>query len=137
MKLFLCVLVILGFTSCSLFHEKTIKNTKAINDTAYINYPMNADTRFFMSMTEFVHTIELEKLCDPVRIFIGFSVDTAGKISNADFIPCIFENDDCSIDSAYLEKLQVEFETSMPVWKPEINNDSITKTRYIIPVIFD
>lgn len=137
MKLILFVLVILGFASCSLIHRKASNDTKTKCDSLNINYPSSADINFSNSLSEFVQAIDLEKLCNPVRIFIGFSVDTAGKISNVDFIPRIFENSDCSIDSAYLEKLQGEFEKSMPVWKPEMNNDSITKNRYIIPVIFE
>ncbi len=132
----LFILVISGLVSCSLFQGKPINDAKIISDSAYINDPMIYDNGFFISLSEFAQTIELDKLCTPIRIYFSFTIDTAGNISNPSILPAIFDNNTCTIDSMYLKNLEEKFLISMPLWKPANFNDSTTEIRYSIPVIF-
>lgn len=137
MKFVLFILLILGFVSCGLLKNETMNNTKSDNNIQNSNYPNSTDIRFSTSLSEFVQTIDLGKLCNPVKLYIIFTVDTAGKMSDSDIIPGYFDQNVCKVDSIYIDELKVEFEKSMPIWKPTIKNDTITKIRYSIPVTFE
>lgn len=137
MKLMLFISLIFGFVSCGILKKETMNISKSNNDSLYSNYPNITDIRFSTSLSEFVQTIELGKLCNPAKLYVVFTVDTAGKITDPDFMPDYYDQNDCKIDTIYIEMLKVEFEKSMPIWKPTIQNDTITKIRYSIPVTID
>jgi len=40
----------------------------------------NTDTDFSVSLVKFIETVDLDKLCYPVKLYVIFSVDSTGKI---------------------------------------------------------
>ncbi|MEO9802516.1 MAG: hypothetical protein ABJF04_04675 [Reichenbachiella sp.] len=137
MKSLLILLFISTLVSCvSTKDQKTDPNLTNNNASHSLNKDIS-DLTFSTSLSEFIQTMELKKLCNPVKLHVIFSVDTIGKISDPDFRPTQYDQDDCEIDTVYLEKLKVEFEKSMPLWKLTNMSDTTTKARYSIPVTFD
>lgn len=67
-------------------------------------------------------------------MYVIFSIDTTGKVSDPDFKFTNVTDDSCYIDSSYIDELKKEFLITMPNWKPNALSDSITQVRYSIPV---
>lgn len=92
---------------------------------------------FSVSLGRFVETIDLNKLCHPVRLYVIFSVGNTGKIYDSDFKPTMFSDKNCIPDTVYMNEMKMKFENQMPLWKLEVLNDSIKAIRCSIPVTFD
>ncbi len=137
MEQILFLLLICGFVSCGTLNRKTKNKLKSNNDSLHSDFPNNTDIRYSTSLSEFVQTIELAKLCDPVKLYIIFTIDTTGKITDPDFKIDFYNKDECILDSIYIDKLKVELVKHMPLLKPMVVNDTIKKVRLSIPVTFN
>lgn len=78
----------------------------------------------------------MEKLCNPVRLVILFTVDSIENVSDPDFKTYIHNPTNCKVDSIYIEALKVYFKKEIPHWTPTNRNDTINKVRYSIPAPF-
>ena len=109
----------------------------SVQNESNINELNKSNIDFSYSLAKFVESIELEKLCYPVRLHVIFAVDSAGKLYDSDFKPSIFTEKECNPDTAYINTMKINFENQMPYWKPAVLNDSIKMVRCSIPVTFD
>lgn len=124
------IISVLGIlASCSTAKQKTIINISDNDSRININYSE--------SIMSYVNTIDLNKLCDPVKLFVLFSVDSTGRIYDSEFKSTILSDKNCTPDSIYLNSIKIQFENQMPLLKVKPFNDSIEMIRYSIPITFD
>ena len=130
LRLLLFTSIVSILLSCSTT-KSSIQNGSNENELSKSNI------NFTYSLGEFVQTIDLEKLCNPVRLHVIFSVDSSGRLYDSDFKPSTFTIKECNPDTVYINTMKINFENQMPNWKPTLLNDSIKMVRYSIPVTFD
>lgn len=129
---FLLIISVLGLlTSCSTTKKST---TAYESDSDSLS---NTDTDFSVSLVKFIETVDLDKLCYPVKLYVIFSVDSTGKIYDSDFNPTILADENCKPDTVYINTMKTKFENQMPLWQPKVLNDSTKMVRYSIPVTFN
>jgi hypothetical protein len=136
MKQIILFIIVIGFVSCGSLKIDTRNKTKYNNESSNDD-PNRADINFGSSLGDFMQTIDLSKLCYPVKLYVVFTVDTTGKIIDPDFKPDYITETDCSIDTNYIDSLKKEFENYMPIWKPIVVNDTVKEVRMSIPVTFN
>jgi len=132
MKYLFALFITLGLVSCGIWKKEKIVTTSSESD---ISPEISHRSIHFAN---FVREIGLNKLCDPHTIFVLFTLDTAGVLSNPDFkISKKYPEDDCKPDSLYIEQLKVDFLRTIPRWElVDIKKDTNAKIRLSIPVTF-
>ena len=131
LRLLLIISVLGLLTSCSTTKKSTVVKESGSDSLS------NANIDFSVSLGKYVQTVDLNKLCNPVRLYVMFSVDSTGKISDSEFKPTVLSDKNCIPDSVYMNNMKIQFENQMPLWKPKVFNDSIKIVRYSIPVTFN
>jgi hypothetical protein len=119
-----------GLVSCGIWKKEKIST--ATSDSNISSEKSQGSNHF----TNFVSKIEFIKLCDPHTIFVLFTLDTAGVVSDPDFkISKKYPEDDCKPDSLYIEQLKVDFVRTIPMWELlDLKKDTNTKIRLSIPI---
>ena len=118
--------IIIALLSCA--QNKPIRSN---NDNHYQNKIISHS----INLSNFVQKVELNKLCDPVKLLMVFTIDKDGFTSDPEFKPLIFRTTDCTPDSLYLESLKLLFEKEVPQWEITFE-DTLEKVRLSIPVTF-
>jgi hypothetical protein len=129
LRIVLYITLLVFFVSCSSTKKGDNKQSASV-----VSPQEHTDINFNTSLAHFVGTIDDIRICGPMKMFIIFSVDTTGIISDPDFKFSNFLVDNCLVDSSYIDDLKKDFLLQMPNWKPKSLSDSITKVRYTIPV---
>lgn len=102
----------LGLVSFGIWKKEKIDTTSSESD---ISPEISLAS---IHLSNFVSKIELNKFCDPRRIFVLFTVDTAGIVSDSDFkILKNYLEDDCKPDSFYMEQLKADFVKTISRWE--------------------
>lgn len=119
-----------GLVSCGIWKKEKI--ITATSDSNISSEKSQGSNHF----TNFVSKIEFIKLCDPHTIFVLFTLDTAGVVSDPDFkISKKYPEDDCKPDSLYIEQLKVGFVRTIPRWELlDLKKDTNAKIRLSIPI---
>jgi len=132
MKYLFALFITLGLVSCGIWKKEKI--VTMTSDCEFLPEKNQGSNHF----ANFVREIELNKLCDPHTIFVLFTLDTAGVVSNPDFkISKKYPEDDCKPDSLYIEQLKVDFLRTIPRWElVDLKKDTLAKFRLSIPVTF-
>jgi|SRR5690554_2447768 len=126
-NIFLFLAIIIASFSCA--QNKKIRSN---NDNAYEHQIVSPHS---LNLSNFVQKVELNKLCDPVKLLMIFTIDREGFTSDPEFKPLILRTKDCTPDSLYLESLKILFEKEVPQWDITLK-DTIEKARISIPVRF-
>jgi len=126
-NIFLFSAIIIASFSCA--QNKKIRSN---NDNAYEHQIVSPHS---LNLSNFVQKVELNKLCDPVKLLMIFTIDREGFTSDPEFKPLILRTKDCTPDSLYLESLKILFEKEVPQWDITLK-DTIEKARISIPVRF-
>jgi hypothetical protein len=92
---------------------------------------------YSVSLGKFVETVDLNKLCNPLKLYVMFSLDSTGKVYDSDFKPTMLSDKNCIPDTVYMNTMKIKFENQMPLWKTKVLNDSIKMVRLSIPVTFN
>ena len=132
MNYLFALFITLGLVSCGIWKKKKIVTTSSKSDISPEISHRN------IHFANFVSIIELIKLCDPHNIFVLFTLDTAGVVTNPDFkISKKYPEDDCKPDPLYIEQLKVDFLRTIPKWElVDLKKDTLAKFRLSIPVTF-
>lgn len=126
-NIFLLSAIIIALFSCA--QNKKIRSN---NDNDYQHMNISSHT---LNLSNFVQKVELNKLCDPVKLLMIFTIDKEGFTSDPEFRPLTFRTKDCTPDSLYLESLKILFEKEVPQWDITFE-DTLEKVRLSIPVTF-
>lgn len=104
----LLIISVLGLLiSCSTTKKST---TAYESDSDSLS---NTDTDFSVSLLKFIETVDLDKLCYPVKLYVIFSVDSTGKIYDSDFNPTILADENCKPDTVYINTATIPLNTEM------------------------
>lgn len=91
---------------------------------------------FMLKLADFIQTLDPSKLCEPYRMYVQFSLDSIGKVTDSDFDVDFNEKEGCRIDSTYLKEINEAFEQQMPAWHLVKNGDTLRNVRLRFPVTF-
>lgn len=131
MKSILTILTLALVISCSSSKQS---HAVQVSDSDK-SYDTNVDLN--LSVANYFQTVDLKKLCNPVKLFVMFSVDSTGKIYDTAFKPTILSDNNCVPDSIYMNSMKAQFERQISFSKQVIFNDSTRTARYYIPVTFE
>ena len=131
LRLLFIILVLELLSSCSTTRQSSVVNEY---DSDSFN---NTNIDLSVSLGKFVETVDLNKLCNPLKLYVMFSLDSTGKVYDSDFKPTMLSDKNCIPDTVYMNTMKIKFENQMPLWKTKVLNDSIKMVRLSIPVTFN
>lgn len=85
----------------------------------------------------FVQKIDLSELCYPHTLYITFSIDTTGLLTEPEFKPVNGDISGCTINLTYIESLKKDFEQEKIYWKQLYKDGKREKVKYSLPIRFD